>query len=50
MLLFHFMLLIAIGALFLMVLGAFKAFHELWASLHQYAIARHSHFGRPGTK
>jgi hypothetical protein len=34
MLLFHFMLLIAIGVLFLVVPGTCKEFHELWASLH----------------
>ena len=50
MLLFHFMLLIAIGALFLVVLGTFKEFHELWASFHKQAIARHSPFARPRTR
>ena len=48
MVLFHFMLLVAIGALFLIVLGAFKEFHELWGSFHQ--PARHSHYTRPGTR
>ena len=50
MLLFHFMLLVAIGALFLIIFGACKEFHELWASFHQDAIARHSHFARPRTR
>lgn len=50
MLLFHCMLLVAIGALFLIVLGAFKEFHELWASFHQHTGAAHSHYTRPGTR
>lgn len=50
MLLFHFMLLIAIGALFLVVLGAFREFHELWASFHAHASARHTDFPRSKTR
>lgn len=48
MLLFHF--LVAIGALFLIVLGAFKEFHELWASFHQHGSARPGHFTGPRTR
>jgi hypothetical protein len=50
MLLFHFMLLVAIGALFLIVLSAFKEFHDLWVSFHQDAIGRSAHCTRPGTR
>jgi hypothetical protein len=50
MLLFHFMLLVAIGALFLVVVGAVEEFHDLWASFHQHASARHSPFGGSRTR
>lgn len=48
MLLFHFMILVAIAALFLVVLGAFREFRDLWETFHQNA--RHSHFAGPKTR